>query len=157
ASALGDLAKSAAEPAAIPQQEPQKPRYLLVEKQADSTAISCGFPWALSHGDPDWPAMSVARSAFGEHRQFNGRLMQRLRELRGLNYGDYAYIEHFEQQGGNAATAQLGRARHQQDFTIWIRPVQNENRLFALRTALYELGRTLGEEPFSEEEVAQTK
>ena len=157
ASALGDLAKSAAEPAAIPQQKPQKPRYLLVEKQADSTAISCGFPWSLSHGDPDWPAMSVARSAFGEHRQFNGRLMQRLRELRGLNYGDYAYIEHFQQAGGNAATAQLGRARHQQDFSIWLRPVQNENRLFALRAALYEVQRSLGDEPFAAEEVEQTK
>jgi zinc protease len=83
--------------------------------------------------------------------------MQRLREQRGLNYGDYAYIEHFEQAGGNAATAQLGRARHQQDFTIWVRPVQNENRLFALRAALYELSRSLEGEPFGQDEVDQTK
>src|SRR5206468_5776950 len=122
-------------------------KVLIVEKEAASTAVSMGYRWELRRGDPDYPAMFLVQSAFGEHRQFNGRLMQRLRGLRGLNYGDYAYIEHFEQQGGNAATAQLGRARHQQDFTIWIRPVQNENRLFALRTALYELGRTLGEEP----------
>src|SRR5207249_771895 len=78
-------------------QKPHGPRYLLVEKPADSTAISCGIPFGLSRKDRDWAAMSVARSAFGEHRQFNGRLMQRLRELPGLNYGDYAYIEHFEQ------------------------------------------------------------
>jgi zinc protease len=83
--------------------------------------------------------------------------MQRLRELRGLNYGDYAYIEHFQQQGGDAATAQLGRTRHQQDFTIWLRPVQNENRLFALRAALYELQRTMHDEPFGDAEVQQTK
>src|SRR5713226_1267402 len=82
--------------------------------------------------------------------------MQRLREQRGLNYGDYAYIEHFQQQGGNAATAQLGRARHQQDFTVWLRPVQNENRLFALRAALYELRRSLADEPFSSAEIEQT-
>ena len=157
AAALAGLPKAGPEHVAIPQQQLHGPRFLLIEKPGEATAISCGLPWPVSHKDPDWAALSVARSAFGEHRQFNGRLMQRLRELRGLNYGDYAYIEHFEQQGGNAATAQLGRARHQQDFTIWIRPVQNENRLFALRTALYELGRTLGEEPFSEEEVAQTK
>jgi len=157
AGALGDLPRSGAEATSIPQQRPQKPRFLLVEKQGDSTPISCGFPWALSHKDRDWPAMSVARSAVGEHRQFNGRLMQRLRELRGLNYGDYAYIEHFQQAGGNAATAQLGRARHQQDFNIWLRPVQNENRLFALRAALYEVQRSLSDEPFGAEEVEQTK
>ena len=50
-----------------------------MEKISDSTAISIGMPWNLSHKDRDWPAMSVARSAFGEHRQLNGRLMQRLR------------------------------------------------------------------------------
>jgi len=133
------------------------PRVLLVEKPTASTAISIGMPWSLSHSDPDWAALSVARSAFGEHRQFNGRLMQRLREARGLNYGDYAYIEYFKQEGGDSATAQTGRARHQQDFTLWLRPVQNENRLFALREALYELHRSLDEEPFTEEEVARTK
>jgi zinc protease len=115
------------------------------------------MPWNLSHQDRDWPAMSIARSAFGEHRQFNGRLMQRLREARGLNYGDYAYIEHFEQEGSDSATAQTGRARHQQEFTIWLRPVRDENRLFALRAALRELERSLGDEPFTPEEVDQTK
>ncbi len=133
------------------------PRVLLVEKPTASTAISLGMPWDLSHTNPDWAAMAVARSAFGEHRQFNGRLMQRLREARGLNYGDYAYIEHFEQEGGDAATAQTGRARHQQEFTIWLRPVQNDNRLFALRAALYELNQSLNDEPFTDEEVARTK
>jgi len=157
AAALAGLPKAGPDRAAIPQQRPHGPRYLLIEKQGDATAISCGFPWQLSHKDPDWAALSVARSAFGEHRQFNGRLMQRLREQRGLNYGDYAYIEHFQQQGGNAATVQLGRARHQQDFTVWLRPVQNENRLFALRAALHELSRSLDAEPFADDEVQQTK
>jgi len=157
AAAVAGLPRSGGRSAAIPEQQPHGPRYLLVEKQGDATAISCGYPWRLSHADPDWAALSVARSAFGEHRQFNGRLMQRLREQRGLNYGDYAYIEHFQQQSGNAATAQLGRARHQQDFTIWLRPVQNENRLFALRAALHELSRSLDGEPFSDQEVQQTK
>ena len=144
-------------PLQVTQQRPHGPRFVLVEKRADSTAVSIGMPYSLSHADPDWAAMSVARSTFGEHRQFNGRLMQRLREQRGLNYGDYAYIEHFQQQGGDAATAQTGRARHQQDFTIWLRPVRDENRLFAVRAALYELARSLKEEPFSPQEVEQTK
>jgi zinc protease len=157
AAALSGLPKAGPEHAAIPQQQPHGPRYFLIEKPGDATAISCGLPWPLSRKDPDWPALSVARSAFGEHRQFNGRLMQRLREQRGLNYGDYAYIEQFKQQGDNAATAQLGRARHQQNFTLWLRPVQNENRLFALRAALYELSRSLGDDAFTEDEVQQTK
>jgi zinc protease len=89
-------------------------------------------------------------------RQFNGRLMQRLRELRGLNYGDYAYIENFR-QGAGASQAQSGRARHQQEFSIWLRPIQNQNRIFAVRAALYELNRSLRDEPFSEAEVQQTK
>src|SRR5262249_13166434 len=91
------------------------------------------------------------------HRQMNGRLMQRLRELRGLNYGDYAYIEHFEQQGDDAATAQNGRVRRQQDLTIWLRPVRDENRLVAVREALYQLAPSLRDEPFSPAEVEQTK
>src|SRR5436305_1923541 len=55
-------------PPEIPQAQPHGPRFLLVEKNADSTAISIGMPWALSHKDPDWAAMSIARSAIGEHR-----------------------------------------------------------------------------------------
>ncbi len=157
AQTLSALPGKSAAPPEIPEARPHGPRFLLVEKIADSTAISIGMPWNLSHSDPDWPAMSVARSAFGEHRQFNGRLMQRLREARGLNYGDYAYLEHFVQEGFDAATAQAGRARHQQEFTIWLRPVADENRLFAVRAALYELARTLRDEPFSEDEVEQTK
>ena len=157
AQVLSSLPAKSSAPAAIPEARPHDPRFLLVEKNSDSTAISIGMPWTLSHKDPDWPAMSIARSAFGEHRQFNGRLMQRLREARGLNYGDYAYIEHFEQEGYDAVTAQTGRARHQQEFTIWLRPVRDENRLFAVRAALYELDRSLGEEPFTPEEVEQTK
>jgi zinc protease len=149
-------AKSAA-PAAIAAATVPGPRIFVVEKPGDAVAMSLGFPYGLSRKDPDFVAMTVARSALGEHRQFNGRLMQRLRELRGLNYGDYAYIEHFQQEGGDASQAQNGRVRHQQDFTIWLRPVQNENALFALRGALYELQRTLKDEPFSEAEVEATK
>ena len=133
AQALSALPPRSQPPAALAQAQPHGPRFVLVEKNSDSTAISMGMPWTLSRKDPDWPAMSIARSAIGEHRQTNGRLMQRLREMRGLNYGDYAYIEHFRQEGGDAATAQTGRARQQQELTIWLRPVRDENRLFAVR------------------------
>ena len=156
-STLAALPAKSEKPAAIPTARPHGPRFLLVEKLADSTAISMGFPWTLSRKDPDWPAMSVARSALGEHRQSSGRLFQRLREMRGLNYGDYAYLEHFQQEGYAEATAQLGRPRLQQYFSIWLRPVRNDNRLFALRAALHELTRSLTTDPFSEDEVERTK
>jgi zinc protease len=155
--ALASLPAKSAAPSPIAAASVPGARVLLVEKDGEATAVSLGFPWKLSRNDPDFVALTVARSAFGEHRTFNGRLMQRLRELRGLNYGDYAYLEHFQQEGEGASQAQTGRVRHQQDFTIWLRPVQNENALFALRGALYELQRSLKDEPFSKEEVESTK
>jgi zinc protease len=156
-SAVAILPETGAPLVEIALQQPHKPRARIVEKEGGSTAISIGIPWSLTRQSPDFAAWLVARSAFGEHRQMNGRLMQRLRELRGLNYGDYAYIEHFEEEGREAVTAQTGRARRQGEFTIWLRPVQNENALFATRAALYELQRSVGEEPFSEAEVERTK
>ncbi|HWE27817.1 MAG TPA: pitrilysin family protein, partial [Polyangia bacterium] len=156
-SATAILPETGAPLVEIALQQAHKPRVRIVEKETASTAVSIGVPWSLTRHSPDFAAWLVARSAFGEHRQFNGRLMQRLREARGLNYGDYAYIEHFEQDGMDAVTAQTGRARRQGEFTIWLRPVQNENALFATRAALYELQRSVGEEPFSDEEVARTK
>jgi zinc protease len=155
--ATATLPEKGAPLAEIALQQPHKPRVRIVEKETASTAISIGVPWSLTRHSPDFAAWLVARSAFGEHRQFNGRLMQRLREARGLNYGDYAYIEHFVQDGHDAATAETGRARRQGEFTIWLRPVQNENALFATRAALYELQRSVGEEPFSDAEVERTK
>jgi zinc protease len=155
--AVESLPATGAPSVKVPNAAPRGPRVRIVEKDAQSTAISIGVPWNLSRHDPDFAAWLVARSAFGEHRQFNGRLMQRLREARGLNYGDYAYIEHFVQEGGDAVTAQTGRVRHQGELTVWLRPVQNENALFAARAALYELQRSTGDEPFSEAEVERTK
>ena len=49
------------------------------------------------------------------------------------------------------------RVAYWQDFTLWLRPIRDENRLFAVRAALYELARSLKEEPFSPQEVEQTK
>lgn len=117
-----------------------EPRALLVQKEAASTALSMGYPFALKRGDPDFYPMMVAVSALGEHRQFHGRLMRELRLKRGLNYGDYAYLEHFSQEGGSTF-ARLNIARRQQDFTVWLRPVAAANELFAIRAALYQLQR----------------
>jgi zinc protease len=67
----------------------------IVEKPAGATAISMGFPIGVTRSDNDFYALAIANSYLGEHRTFNGKLMQDLRGKRGLNYGDYSYIEDF--------------------------------------------------------------
>lgn len=109
---------------------------VLVDKDAPANAISIGHPIRLTRADADFYPLTVARSYLGEHRTFNGVLMNELRGKRGLNYGDYAYIENFIEDPGTTF-ARPNIARRQQHFEIWIRPVQPQNTLFALRAALY--------------------
>jgi zinc protease len=115
-------------------------RIEIIQRETDATAISLGFPIDVVRGGKDWPALAVAASFLGQHRSSNGRLFHELREERGLNYGDYAYIEYFP-QGGAQLTPPPNVARQQQIFQIWIRPVEPQNSLFALRAALYEYDR----------------
>lgn len=110
----------------------------LVQKDTRSVAWSLGFPIDVKRGDPDFPALLVMQSWLGQHRESGGRLYGRMRELRGLNYGDYAYIEYFP-QGMFRFEPSPNLARHQQIFQIWIRPVEPPNAVFALRLALFEL------------------
>ena len=111
---------------------------LLVEKDAIATAISVGFPIDVTRADDDFYALMVANSYFGEHRTFNGLLMNKMRGQRGLNYGDYSYIENFIQDGGSRLPV-TNIPRRQQFFSIWIRPVPHHNAHFALRQAIREL------------------
>lgn len=109
---------------------------LLVQKDARAVAMSLGHPIGITRADPDFYPLTVARSYLGEHRTFNGVLMNRLRGDRGLNYGDYAYVENFIQDGWS--TFPLANIpRRQQHFEIWLRPVPPQNALFALRGAVY--------------------
>ncbi len=110
----------------------------LVEKNAASTAISVGLPLGVVRGSKDWYALAIANSWLGEHRNQSGRLFQIIREQRGLNYGDYSYIEHYP-NGGARMTPPQNVARRRQLFELWVRPVPNEARHFALRAALREV------------------
>jgi len=115
-------------------------RIELVKRDTRSTGISLGFPVDATRKDKDWPALAVVASYFGQHRSSNSHLYQRLRELRGLNYGDYAYIEYFP-RGMFQFQPDPNLGRQQQIFQIWIRPVEPQNGHFALRAALYEYDR----------------
>jgi zinc protease len=112
----------------------------ILEKDTRATAISFGFPIAVTRSHPDFAALSVARSWLGEHRMSSGRLYDRLRETRGMNYGDYAYIEAFP-RGMFQFFPDPNVARSQQVFEVWIRPVVPANAHMALRIATYELGK----------------
>jgi zinc protease len=112
----------------------------IVQRETRSTGISLGFPIRVTRADKDWPALAVVASYFGQHRSSNSYLYQRLREARGLNYGDYAYVEYFP-RGMFQFTPDANLGRQQQIFQIWIRPVEPANEQFVLRAALYEYGK----------------
>jgi zinc protease len=96
---------------------PRHNQVIVVEKDARANAISIGRPISITRSDPDFYPLTVARSYLGEHRTFNGVLMIRLREIRGLNYGDYAYVENFIQDGWTTfPLPNIGR--RQQHFEI---------------------------------------
>src|SRR5205807_9487224 len=110
----------------------------IIEKDTRATAISIGMPIPVTRESPDFAALNVARAWLGEHRASTGRLYQRLREIRGLNYGDYTYIEFFTRPGGQFFPSP-NTVRRAQAFEIWIRPVVPANAQMSLRLALYEL------------------
>jgi zinc protease len=140
--ALADLARLAeGKPAPVPPPAaaPIKGRkVLLVEKPGESTAISFGYPIDLHRGSREYYALWIANSWLGEHRNSVSHLYQVIREARGMNYGDYSYIEAFP-QGGFRNMPPTGVGRRQQIFEVWIRPVPKERALFALRAALREV------------------
>jgi zinc protease len=112
----------------------------ILEKDTRATAISFGFPIEITRSHADFAALTVARSWLGEHRLSTGQLYQRMREIRGMNYGDYAYIEAFP-RGMFQFFPDANIARSRQIFEIWIRPVVPEQAHMALRIAVFELGK----------------
>ena len=141
-------------PAIGPPALPAGTQITIVQKPARSIAYSLGFPIDIRRGSPDFPALLLAQAWLGPHRS-GGRLFQRMREVRGLNYGDYAYIEHFP-NGMFTLEPEPNIARHQQIFRIWIRPVAPPTAHFALRLALFELNRFI-KDGLSEDDFEQTR
>ncbi|TNF33865.1 MAG: insulinase family protein, partial [Deltaproteobacteria bacterium] len=137
--ALGRL--PAGDGAAPPEIAPQKPvgrQVTIIEKPGPSTAISFGYPIDVHRGSREFYALWLASSWLGEHRNSVSHLYQVIREERGMNYGDYAYIEAFP-NGGRRRVPPTGVARRKQLFEVWIRPVKEDQALFALRAALREV------------------
>lgn len=114
----------------------------IIEKGTRATAISFGAPIEVTRSHPDFAALWLARSWLGEHRSSMSHLYERIREVRGMNYGDYAYIEAFP-GGMYSFFPSPNIVRQAQLFEVWIRPVQPENAHHALRIALYELDKLI--------------
>jgi zinc protease len=127
----------------------------LVSKENADASISFGFPISVRRGSRDFYALWIANSWLGEHRNSSSHLYKVIREKRGMNYGDYSYIEIFP-QGGRRQMPPTNVARNHQIFQIWIRTLPNENAIFSLRAALREL-QMLIEDGMSEEEFDLTR
>ena len=134
------LPKGEANAKAIPTAPKLSGRHVtIVEKNTMSTAVSYGFPIDVKRGDDDWVALWLVRSWLGEHRNSNSYLYQRIRQERGMNYGDYAYIEYFP-SGMFVTKPTINVPRSEQIFQVWIRPLRSASDAhFATRTAMWEM------------------
>jgi zinc protease len=131
---------------------------IISKDNAFGSAIFAGFPLSITKSSDDFIALMVANSYLGEHRKSYGRLYQQLREQRSMNYGDYSYIEWYD-NGGSNMLPPSGVPRSSNYFSIWIRPVQIAKQLqvqyeelkniklghahFALRMAMWELDKLI--------------
>jgi zinc protease len=116
---------------------------LILEKTTMAHAVSFGFPIELKRGDPDWVPLWLATQWLGQHRSQNARLFDRIREQRGMNYGNYAYIEYFP-RGMYLMQPDPNLFRQEQIFQVWLRPLTGNNEAhFATRVAIFELNRLI--------------
>jgi zinc protease len=154
--AIAELPDSGILPEVTIQPEALEGRHaLLVSKPDADSSISMGFPISVSRGERDYYALWIANSWLGEHRNSASHLYQVIRERRGMNYGDYSYIEAFP-NGGRRSFPPSHVGRTHQIFEIWIRTLPNEQAHFAIRAALREL-ETLVEQGMSEEQFELTR
>ncbi|TAH42401.1 MAG: insulinase family protein [Bacteroidetes bacterium] len=144
---------------------------IVAKDNALGSAISAGFPLAITRSNDDFVALMIANSWLGEHRKSYSRLYQKIREARSMNYGDYTYIEWYE-SGGSNMLPPAGTPRSSNYFSIWIRPVQTASGLkgqyeelksieighahFALRMALKEMD-ALIKNGMTEEDFIKTR
>lgn len=144
---------------------------IIVKEEALGSAIFTGYPINIDRSDDEFAALMIANSWLGEHRKAYSRLYQKIRKIRSMNYGDYTYIEWYNNGGGNQLPT-TGAPRSHNYFAIWIRPVQIGDQLkqqypeladisighahFAMRMALREID-LLREQGMDPDEFEKTK
>lgn len=136
---LSQLPKGIANTAAlIPAPQNDSRKLTIVEGPFEATGVHLGQTITPLRGHEDFGKLYLAATAFGKHRSFVGRLMKEVREVRGLNYGAYSYIEDYP-RGGRLLIEPLNVARSRQAFTVWARPTAFQNGCFLLRQVLREV------------------
>ncbi len=124
-------------------------KVLLIEKDRRAqTQLRIGHPLTLTRKDPDFIPLYLANTYLGRHRESLGRLYQTVRSERGLCYGAYSYMEHFQQAGWSKLVLP-NIPRRAQYFSMWIYP-KSANAKFVIQLALKELS-DLVEQGISEE------
>lgn len=101
---------------------------IIAKEGAFGSAIFTGAPLAITRSDDEFAALMVANSWLGEHRKSYSRLYQKIRQTRSMNYGDYSYIEWYD-NGGGFQLPPSGVPRQSNYFSFWIRPVQIAKQL----------------------------
>jgi zinc protease len=101
---------------------------IISKEGAFGSAIFTGAPLSITRADDEFAALMIANSWMGEHRKSYSRLYQKIRQTRSMNYGDYSYIEWFE-NGGGFQLPPSGVPRQSNYWSIWIRPVQIAKQL----------------------------
>jgi zinc protease len=113
-------------------------KVLLIEKEGRAqTQFRIGHPHSLTRRSPDYFPLLVANVHLGKHRESIGRLYKTVRMERGLCYGAYSYIEHFEQFGWSKL-ANPSNPRQAQYFSMWTYP-KCANAEFAMKLCLKEM------------------
>ena len=144
---------------------------IISKEGAFGSAIFTGYPLNITRADDEFAALMVANSYLGEHRKSYSKLYQVIREQRSMNYGDYSYIEWYNNGGGNMVPPS-GVPRQSNYFAIWIRPVQIAKQLkmqyeelkdvnighahFAIRMALREMDKMI-KDGLSQEDFEATR
>ena len=138
--ALSGLPAKGADRIVLPTAPGPMGQTLIIKRNTESTAGSFGFTTSLRRDSPEFVDLFIAISALGEHRQEHGVLYAELRDKRGLNYGTYAYAQHYREDRGDIVP-RPNILRSQQDVTFWLRPVPAKDAVFATRAVLYFLER----------------
>ena len=136
---LGQLGagKPAPTPRSVPGRIEGHQVVLIDNPSATGSSISVGAPIDLQRGSREYYALWIANSWLGEHRNSSSHLYNVIREERGINYGDYSYVEAYP-NGGQRSKPPTGVGRRSQLFELWVRTVPTDKTLFSLRAALRE-------------------
>ena len=144
---------------------------IIAKDEALGSAIFMGFPLGVTRKNDEFAPLMIANSWLGEHRKSYSRLYRKIREERSMNYGDYSYIEWYN-NGGQNMLPQPGFPRTSNYFSVWLRPVQTAKGLlgqykelegikighahFAIRMAMHEMDMLIAK-GMSQEDFELTK